>query len=283
MGGSRFGTTGGPGDYALKKLEIKPTIQEQTKTTRDWWTSINPTMDIWLPLVLIKNLFVQKKLTQDVDMAEKIIFKFVGKTDQLEYSEFYKIFCKGIFKVALQDMMNNIEKLSKDQEDLPLPLKLAAYRRSLMLSGIDKTESDLKERGKSILYAMKIYKSELDPALFEGLDFKEFVMDPLGFNKKMTGALYEEKRLKKYEQTVRFNRVKDQGLKIGVDTIEIEKQLRGEDDQTIREVLKDIQAEKKGQQFKQQPKFDVERLNLQVINEEEKGGEIGELSDDDYS
>jgi hypothetical protein len=47
-------------------------------------------------------------------MAEKIIFKFVGKVDQLEYSEFYKIFCKGIFKVALQDMMSNIEKLSKD-------------------------------------------------------------------------------------------------------------------------------------------------------------------------
>lgn len=160
---------------------------------------MNPTQEIWLPLQLIKNFFVQKKLTQDVDMAEKIIFKFVGKTHQLEYSEFYKIFCKGIFKVALEDMMANIEKLSKNQEDLPLPLKLAAYRRSLMLSGIDKEESDLKERGKSILYALKIYKNELDPALFEGLDFKEFVLDPLGINKKMTGAIYEQKRLKKYE------------------------------------------------------------------------------------
>ena len=106
-----------------------------------------------------------------------------------------------------------------------------------MLSGINKEENALKERGKSILYALKIYKAEIEPELFENLDFKEFVLDPLGKNKKLTGAIQEARRLKQYDQTVKFRRIREQGLNIGVDTIEIEKKLRGEDDQSIREVL----------------------------------------------
>ena len=46
---------------------------------------------------------------------------------------------------------------------LPLILKLGAYRRNLMLSGLDKTQNEQKERGKSILYAMKMFKTEIEP------------------------------------------------------------------------------------------------------------------------
>jgi hypothetical protein len=249
MGGSKWGktTNGGPGEYGMRKLEIKPTIQEQMAVTKEWWESLNPNADVFLPLPTVKRHFVRKQLAQDLELAEKIIFRFVGKVEEIEYKEFYKIFCKGIFKIALQDMMANIEKLSQGQQELPLPLKLGAYRRNLMLSGIDKTESALKDRGKSILYALKIFKGELDPTLFENLDFKEFVLDPLGKNKQLTGAIQEANRLKKYDQTVKFRHAKALGPGIGVDTEEIEKTLRGEDDQSIREVLKDLQEEKKGQ------------------------------------
>ena len=51
-------------------------------------------------------------------------------------------------------MLSNIEELTKDHKELPLVLKLASYRRNLMLSGLDKNESELKEKGKSILYAL---------------------------------------------------------------------------------------------------------------------------------
>lgn len=109
FGGSRWGTTGGVGDYALKKLEIKPTIQEQMLVTKEWWESLNPNLDVYLPLQKIKRFFVKKALAQDLELAEKEIFRYLGKVEELEYDEFYKVFTKGIFRVALQDMLLNIE------------------------------------------------------------------------------------------------------------------------------------------------------------------------------
>lgn len=47
----------------LKKLDIKPSIQEQMQVTTDWWKSINPNQDVYLPLQTVKKLFVAKRLT----------------------------------------------------------------------------------------------------------------------------------------------------------------------------------------------------------------------------
>ena len=59
------------------------------------------------------------------------------------------MFCKGIFRVAMEDLMSNIGKLTNEnQEELPLALKLGAYRRNLMLSGLDKEDGQWKVRGK---------------------------------------------------------------------------------------------------------------------------------------
>ena len=79
-------------------------------------------------------------------------------------------------------MLYNIEELSKGHmNELPLNLKLGTYRRNLLLSGLDKEDSELKERGKNILYALKRYRSTIDPTQFENIDFAKFVLDP--FNK----------------------------------------------------------------------------------------------------
>ena len=43
-----------------------------------------------------------------------------------------------------------------------------------------------------------------------------------------------------------YKKIKQQGQEIGIDTKEIEKKLLGLDDQTIREILKEIKEEKKG-------------------------------------
>ena len=40
------------------------------------------------------------------------------------------------------------------------------------------------------------------------------------------------------------------GKSLKIDVEEIEKKLKGEDDETVREILKEIQEEKKGHQFK---------------------------------
>ena len=52
-----------------------------------------------------------------------------------------------------------------------------------------------------------------------------------------------------------------------MDTTEYEKILKGEDDETVREVLKELKDEKKGQQFKQIQKIDVLKINLAVVKE----------------
>jgi len=45
-------------------------------------------------------------------MAEKIITKGLGEDlNTLGYRDFYKVFCKGIFRIALKDMLANIEEL----------------------------------------------------------------------------------------------------------------------------------------------------------------------------
>lgn len=77
--------------------------------TKEWWESLNPNLDVFLPLQKIKRFFVKKGLAQDLEVAEKEIFRYLGKVEEMEYDEFYKVFTKGIFRVALQDMLLNIE------------------------------------------------------------------------------------------------------------------------------------------------------------------------------
>jgi len=102
MGGSKWGgTIGDVDDYALSKLDIKPSIQEQNAVTHEWWQSINPLRDVYLPILEIKKLLKNKKLVIDIESAAKQIVKYHGKKEQIDYEEFYEMFCKGIFRVAM--------------------------------------------------------------------------------------------------------------------------------------------------------------------------------------
>ena len=55
---------------------------------------------------------------------------------------------------------------------------------------------------------------------------------------------------------------------MGINTDEMEKRLRGEDDEAVREILRELQEEKKGHQFKPLKKFDIDNVHgLQTIDE----------------
>lgn len=116
---------------------------------------------------------------------------------------------------------------------------------------------------------MKLFKNEHEPELFAKLDFAKFVQDPLGKDKAISPQKQEAERLQKFNKNMAFNKIKEQGFGVNVDTTELEKVLRGEDDQALREKLQEIKDEKKGHQFKPLQKFDVEKMNLQVIKEQE--------------
>lgn len=83
----------------------------------------------------------------------------------------------------------------------------------------------------------------------------------------LTADEQELKRIKEFNMQTKFGRVSTQGKGYGIDTELIEKILRGEDDDTIREILAEVLEEKKGQQFKQVDKFKVDDFNLEVIGE----------------
>jgi len=138
----------------------------------------------------VRRFFVAKGLSSDQDTALKEIEKVHGKISELDYQDFFKIFIKGIFRVALLDMITNIEKLSEKHADLPFALKLSAYRRSLLLQGLDNDASgeqktDLKQKGESILDALKDYSRQVDEHAFSRIEFEEFVKDPLSKSGKV--------------------------------------------------------------------------------------------------
>ena len=62
----------------------------------------------------------------------------VGKCEKIDYEEFYRLFAKGIFRISLLDLMKNIEQMSSAYPELPLILKIGAYRRYLMMSSFGK-------------------------------------------------------------------------------------------------------------------------------------------------
>ena len=63
----------------------------------------------------IKKYLVEMRFTPDVETAEVVIAKILGKQLLLDFEKFYKLFGKSIFRIALIDLLNSIEMLSQDQ------------------------------------------------------------------------------------------------------------------------------------------------------------------------
>lgn len=210
----------------LREMEFNPSIYEQITVTKDWWKEINVNEDPILPIKPVVKFLVKKGMSLDNEQAEKDIQKILGKITEMEYEEFYRLFCKGIFRVALLDMISSIEKLAKDNESLPLSLKLGAYRRNLLLSGLDKeSNGELKEKGRSILFALQKYKDEIDPKAFKNLDFDKFVQDPLGISSNLTDEERNKARMKKHEMTLKYQKITEQGEKYGLDVKKMEQDI----------------------------------------------------------
>lgn len=122
--------------------EKTPSIKELDDVTAEWWQEINPNQDQEVPILVVKKFFTANGISPDLDAAEKTIMRKLGhKAERLDFADFYKLFCLSIFKVALVDMLNEIEKMSLVNQELPLVVKLATYRRARFLSGLDNSMS----------------------------------------------------------------------------------------------------------------------------------------------
>ena len=89
----------------------------------------------------MSKFFVKKGLSQDESSAAKNIEHLIGKCENLDYEDFYRLFARGIFRISLLDLMKNIEQMASQYPELPLILKIGAYRRHLMMSTLNKEQS----------------------------------------------------------------------------------------------------------------------------------------------
>ena len=194
----------------LNELETTPTIQEQLAITDEWWEEVDVHKAMEASLSAVARFFVKKGFCPDEMVAEKTILAVVGhdRAQKIGREGFSKMFSKPIFRIALLDMLRNIQELSKDHEDLPLLLKLAAYRRHLLLCGLDKEESEHRDKGQSILDAMQLYKELDDPAVFRKVSFQDYAEDPFGRRAREDGKEVLRKRYEKFEKLLAFSSMK---------------------------------------------------------------------------
>lgn len=146
---------------------------------KSWWAKLNTFNDVEVPIMQIKKYLVQMRFTPDVETAEVVISKILGKQSLLDFEKFYKLFGKSIFRIALIDLLNSIEMLSQDQQELPLLIKLGEFRRNILLAGLDQKSGEVSIRGKSILDAMRVFKDEIEPGFLQQFNFNQFVLDPM--------------------------------------------------------------------------------------------------------
>ena len=162
-------------------------LTDQMKIVRKWWNEMNNTGRIELPLKTVASFMTKKGITPDREKAKNVIYKAqLGreKRQTVTIDEFNRIFCKGIFKDALVNVVETIDADEKiNNEDLPLSIKINQYQRGLMKDGLMK-ETSRYEDGKAILEALNALKREEDPSYqMSEMELRAFIEDPFG--KKM--------------------------------------------------------------------------------------------------
>lgn len=168
----------------LEHMDKTSSLTDQMKIVREWWNEMDDSQGRnELPLKIVAAFMTKKGLTPDQEKAKSVITKAqIGnrkKHQVVSIEDFNRIFCKGIFKDAL---VNVVESIDRDKhindENLPLSLKISQYQRGLMIDGLMK-ESSRYEDGKAILEALDALKREADPNYkMDEMQLRAFMEDP---------------------------------------------------------------------------------------------------------
>ena len=84
---------------------------------------------------------LKKRLASDREKALKILQEYSGNPsikskEVVNFDEYNRIFCKGIFKDALVNISSQFDKM-KSSEELSLTIKINEYQRNQMFNGLD--------------------------------------------------------------------------------------------------------------------------------------------------
>jgi hypothetical protein len=175
-------------------------LTDQMKIVKKWWNEMDDNKGrIELPINTVAFFMTKKGITPDREKAKNVIYKAQLGRDKRQIvtiDEFNRIFCKGIFKDALVNVVESIDKDKHSENDnLPLSIRISQYQRGLMIDGLMK-EKPRHEDGKAILEALDALKREEDPnyKVDEQL-LRAFLRDPY------------ERQLQEREAALRFNKI----------------------------------------------------------------------------
>ena len=158
------------------------------KVVKKWWTEMDENKGrIELPIKTVSSFMTKKGITPDREKAKNVIYKAqLGRKKRqiVTIDEFNRMFCKGIFKDALVNVVESIGRDKNiDNDNLPLSLRISQYQRSLMIEGLMKEKSRYED-GKAILQALNTLKREEDPEYkMDEMQLRAFLEDP--YDKKM--------------------------------------------------------------------------------------------------
>lgn len=133
----------------MQQFNKTSSLTDQMKIVRKWWNEMNDSSNpmssrqndyVSKSIKVVASFMTQKGITPDIEKAKNVIYKAqLGreKRQLVTFDEFNRIFCKGIFKDALINLVESIDKDKQMNNDsLPLGVKISQYKRGLMIDGL---------------------------------------------------------------------------------------------------------------------------------------------------
>ncbi|CAI2383089.1 unnamed protein product [Moneuplotes crassus] len=176
----------------MEQFNKTSSLTDQMKIVKKWWNEMGDSSSntmhlrqndyISKPIKVVASFMTQKGITPDIEKAKNVIYKAQlgrDKRQVVTFDEFNRIFCKGIFKDALINVVESIDKDNQINNDsLPLSVKISQYKRGLMIDGLMKEKSRYED-GKAILEALNALKREEDPNYhMDEMQLRAFMEDP---------------------------------------------------------------------------------------------------------
>ena len=176
----------------MEQFNKTSSLTDQMKIVKKWWNEMDdPSSNsggfrqndyVNKSIKTVASFMTKKGITPDIEKAKNVIHKAqLGreKRQVVTFDEFNRIFCKGIFKDALINVVESIDKDKQiNNESLPLSIKISQYKRGLMIDGLMK-EKNRYEDGKAILEALNALKREEDPDYkMDEMQLRAFMEDP---------------------------------------------------------------------------------------------------------
>ena len=122
----------------------------------EWWDELNEKKMDLIKLTDFQEFLVQKGIITDareyVDIAKQFLNGHTGTW--IRQAQFLRVFVKSIFKGAIMNVYEFVEKSTNIANWLPLSIKVLAYQRKLMMSAFKVNDKEKFKEGRNLLAAL---------------------------------------------------------------------------------------------------------------------------------